>query len=99
MFLQHIIEPIIVMGAFLAIAGIAAVIIARFANKFNTDEQNQGLLESIEDVYHKGFHIVNKTGDTLEKIEEKREEKKEEKRRRKQCRISRLVARLSRQEE
>ena len=88
MLVNHIVEPLLVFGAFMAVAAISTWIIVTVAKKYGTDEKNDELLDSVRDVHDQAENILRKTGSYMQQTEDladdmhrKRIEKKLQKRR------------------
>ena len=88
MLVNHIVEPLLVFGAFMAVAAISTWIIVTVAKKYGNDEKNDELLDSVRDVHDQAENILRKTGSYMQQTEDladdmrrKRVEKKKKKRR------------------
>ena len=87
MLVNHIVEPLLVFGAFMAVAAISTWIIVTVAKKYGNDEKNDELLDSVRDVHDQAENILRKTGSYMQQTEDladdmrrKRVEKKKQKR-------------------
>lgn len=87
MLVNHIVEPLLAFGAFMAVAALSTWIIVIVAKKYGTDEKNDDLLDSVRDVHDQAENILRKTGSYMQQTEDladdmrrKRIEKKQRKR-------------------
>lgn len=63
--IRHLVEPLVVMIIFLAIAGLAAIIISFFAKKYNSEEQNEELLDTLNSLGKKAEHLAINTSNHM----------------------------------
>ena len=70
MLVNHIVEPLLVFGAFIAVAALSTWIIVIVAKKYGTDEKNAELLDSVKNIHDQAENILKKTGSYMQQTED-----------------------------